>query len=142
MIRRRFYSSYKSPQALITDYDKVEGSNDFGFLKPERDSYKGTPYLPDDVSSWTNGALSDWNGKSKGTGWLPSSRASPVLPGLSRPPTASHSFWLPSGFILKFSYLWDKKIIMLDILHKLKIFFCDYDVEKIVVNFIENHRNN
>nr|UVN07555.1 MAG: protein of unknown function DUF1566 [Bacteriophage sp.] len=102
MIRRRFYSSYKSPvdnggrmkilikatkqprpvcpilltrltlfywgeygtdQTGITNYDKVDGSNDFGFLKPEQDSYKGTPYLPDDVSSWTNGALSDWDGK-------------------------------------------------------------------------------
>jgi len=42
-----------------------------------------------------------------------------------------------------------------DILHKIKIFFCDDDIEKInvrdstvirnneiVVNFIENHRNN
>ena len=44
------------------------------------------------------------------------------------------SFWLPSGFILKFSYLWDKKIIMFrDILHKIKVFFCDDDVEKIHV---------
>jgi len=50
-------------QIGITNYDKVDGSNDFGFLRPERDSYKGTPYLPDDVSSWTNGALSDWDGK-------------------------------------------------------------------------------
>ena len=54
-----------------------------------------------------------------------------ILPGIPRPPTASHSFWLPSGFILKFSYLWDKTIIILDILHKLKIFFCDDDIEKI-----------
>lgn len=43
------------------------------------------------------------------------------------------SFWLPSGFILKISYLWGKTIIMLDIFHKLKIFFCDDDVEKIYV---------
>lgn len=47
---------------------------------------------------------------------------------------ASRYFWLPSGFILKISYLWDKTIIMFrDILHKLKIFFCDDDVEKIYV---------
>lgn len=58
---------------------------------------------------------------------VPKGWASPILP----PP--SRSFWLPSGFILKFSYLWDKTIIMLDILHKLKIFLCDDDVEKIYV---------
>lgn len=66
--------------------------------------------------------------ESKGTSWPPSSRASPALP---LPPC---SFWLPSGFILKFSYLLDKKIIMFrDILHKIKVFFCDDDVEKIHV---------
>jgi hypothetical protein len=60
-----------------------------------------------------------------------------------RPPTASRSFWLPSGFILKFSYLWDKTIIMFrDILHKLKIFFCDDDVEKIYVRDSTVIRNN
>lgn len=51
-------------------------------------------------------------------------------------------FWLPSGFILKISYLWDKTIIMLDILHKLKIFFCDDDVEKIYVRDSTVIRNN
>lgn len=44
-----------------------------------------------------------------------------IPPGLPRPPTASCSFWLPSGFILKFSYLY------------IKVFFCDDDVEKIHV---------
>ena len=64
-------------------------------------------------------------------------RASPALP----PPP--RSFWLPSGFILKFSYLWDKKTIMFrDILHKLKIFFCDDDIEKIYVRDSTVIRNN
>lgn len=58
-----YWGGYGTDQTGITNYDKVDGSNDFGFLKPEQDSYKGTPYLPDDVSSWTNGALSDWDGK-------------------------------------------------------------------------------
>ena len=67
----------------------------------------------------------------------------PILPSIPRPPTASRSFWLPSGFILKFSYLWDKTIIMFrDILHKLKIFFCDDDVEKIYVRDSTVIRNN
>lgn len=63
--------------------------------------------------------FSDHVAESKGKDWLPSFRASPALP----PPP--RSFWLPSGFILKISYLWD--------IHKLKIFFCDDDVEKIYV---------
>ena len=58
-----YWGEYGTDQTGITNYDKVDGSNDFGFLKPEQDSYKGTPYLPDDVSSWTNGALSDRDGK-------------------------------------------------------------------------------
>lgn len=58
-----YWGEYGTDQTGITNYDKVDGSNDFGFLKPEQDSYKGTPYLPDDVSSWTNGALSDWDGE-------------------------------------------------------------------------------
>ena len=80
--------------------------------------------------------FSDHVAKSKETGWLPSFRASPAL---TPPP---RSFWLPSGFILKISYLWDKTIIMLDILHKLKIFFCDDDVEKIYVRDSTVIRNN
>lgn len=66
-----------------------------------------------------------------------------IPPGLPHPPTASRFFWLPSGFILKISYLWDKTIIMFrDILHKLKIFFCDDDVEKIYVMDSTVIRNN
>lgn len=61
-------------------------------------------------------------------------------------PPPSHRlpfFWLPSGFILKISYLWDKTIIMFrDILHKLKIFFCDEDIEKIYVRDSTVIRNN
>ena len=70
-----------------------------------------------------------------------------ILPFSPRPPPAlpppPRSFWLPSGFILKISYLWDKTIIMFrDILHKLKIFFCDDDVEKIYVRDSTVIRNN
>lgn len=66
--------------------------------------------------------FSDHVAESKGKDWLPSFRASPVLP----PPPI----------------LWDKTIIMLDILHKLKIFFCDDDVEKIYVRDSTVIRNN
>lgn len=73
----------------------------------------------------------------------PRERSGPILPGIPRPPTASRSFWLSSGFILKFSYLWDKTIIIFRyIFHKLKIFFCDDDVEKIYVRDSTVIRNN
>lgn len=70
-------------------------------------------------------------------GGTSSFRVSPVLP----PPP--RSFWLPSGFILKISYFWDKTIIMFrDILHNIKVFFCDDDVEKIHVRDSTVIRNN
>lgn len=71
--------------------------------------------------------FSDHVAESKGKDWLPSFRVSPVLP----PPP--RSFWLPSGFILKISCLWDKT---------LKIFFCDDDIEKIYVRDSTVIRNN
>lgn len=39
------------------------GNNIIGYLKPESGSYNGTPNIPENVSSWTSGALSDWEGK-------------------------------------------------------------------------------
>lgn len=216
-------------QPGITNYNKLYESDTSGYLKSELGSYLGTPNLPANITTWTSGALSDWDGKTNsevlkevtegGEGYsyvtigrvlnvfLASSDAKgyndwyiPSCPQLSLiwmnlnsvnnalsaiggqqfntsntywsssersanyawrldfsstiyskimlqnpreraslrpsgpPPSfrASRSFWLPSGFILKISYLWDKTIIMFrDILHKLKIFFCDDDVEKI-----------
>lgn len=57
-----------------------------------------------------------------------------IPPGLPRPPSASRYFWLPSGFILKFSYLRDKTIIMFrDIFHKLRILFRDDDVGRVYI---------
>lgn len=58
--------------------------------------------------------FSDHVAESKGKDWLPSFRASPP-----RPPTASRSFWLPSGFILKFSYLWDSTVIRNNEIHRM-----------------------
>ena len=33
-----YWGEYGTDQTGITNYDKVDGSNDFGFLKPEQDS--------------------------------------------------------------------------------------------------------
>lgn len=59
-----YWGEYGTDQTGITNYDKVDGSNNFGFLKPESGSYKGTPNFSANITAWTSGALSDWNGKS------------------------------------------------------------------------------
>lgn len=59
-----YWGGYGTDQTGITNYDKVDGSNGYGYLKPESGSYKGTPNLSANVTAWTNGALSDWDGKS------------------------------------------------------------------------------
>lgn len=41
----------------------MDGINSFGFLKQESGSYGGTPNISENISSWTSGVLSDWDGK-------------------------------------------------------------------------------
>ena len=58
-----YWGGYGTDQTGITNYDKVDGSNGYGYLKPESGSYNGTPNLSANVTAWTSGALSDWKGK-------------------------------------------------------------------------------
>lgn len=58
-----YWGGYGTDQIGITNYDKVDGINSFGFLKQESGSYNGTPNLSANVTAWTSGALSDWKGK-------------------------------------------------------------------------------
>lgn len=57
------WGGYDTDQTGITNYDKVDGSNDYGYLRQESGSYYGKPNFPSSVTAWTNGALSDWKGK-------------------------------------------------------------------------------
>lgn len=50
-------------QPGITNYNKLYDSDTSGYLKSELGSYLGTPNLPANITDWTNGALSDWDGK-------------------------------------------------------------------------------
>lgn len=50
-------------QPGITNYNKLYESDTSGYLKSELGSYLGTPNLPANITAWTNGALSDWDGK-------------------------------------------------------------------------------
>lgn len=59
-----YWGGYGTDQTGITNYDKVDGSDIRGYLKPESGSYNGTPNLSTNITAWTSGALSDWNGKS------------------------------------------------------------------------------
>jgi hypothetical protein len=58
-----YWGGYGTDQTDITNYDKVDGSNGYGYLKPESGSYNATPNLSANVTAWTSGALSDWKGK-------------------------------------------------------------------------------
>lgn len=58
-----YWGGYGTDQSGITNYTNVDGSNGYGYLKQESGSYSSTPNLSDNISSWTSGALSDWNGK-------------------------------------------------------------------------------
>lgn len=58
-----YWGGYDTNQTGITNYNRVDGSNDSGYLKSESGSYNGTPNLSANVIAWTNGALSDWKGK-------------------------------------------------------------------------------
>lgn len=58
-----YWGGYGTDQTDITNYNKVDGSNGYGYLKPESGSYNATPNLSANVTAWTSGALSDWDGK-------------------------------------------------------------------------------
>lgn len=58
-----YWGEHGTDQIGITNYDKVDGINSFGFLKQESGSYGGTPNISENISSWTSGVLSDWKGK-------------------------------------------------------------------------------
>lgn len=50
-------------QPGITNYNKLYESDTSGYLKSELGSHLGTPNLPANITTWTSGALSDWDGK-------------------------------------------------------------------------------
>lgn len=58
-----YWGGYGTDQTGITNYNKLDESNNDGYLKSEQGSYKGTPYISENIFSWTSGVLSDWDGK-------------------------------------------------------------------------------
>jgi hypothetical protein len=51
-------------QGGIENYRNVDGVNIRGYLKPEQSEYVGTPHISYNISEWTQGCISDWNGRS------------------------------------------------------------------------------
>lgn len=58
-----YWGGYGRDQPGITNYNKVYESDTSGYLKSELGSYLSIPNLPANITDWTNGALSDWDGK-------------------------------------------------------------------------------
>ena len=53
------YYDYNKGDLSLTNYSKVDGTNGYGYL-----GGSSTPQLSQDFTTWTAGALSDFNGKS------------------------------------------------------------------------------
>lgn len=58
-----YWGGYGSDQPGITNYNELDESNTSGYLKSEHGSYIGTPNISANITAWTSGALSDWDGK-------------------------------------------------------------------------------
>lgn len=58
-----YWGGYGSDQPGITNYNELDESNTSGYLKSEHGSYISTPNISANITAWTSGALSDWDGK-------------------------------------------------------------------------------
>lgn len=58
-----YWGGYDTDQPGITNYNKLDESNTSGYLKSEHGSYISTPNISANITAWTSGALSDWDGK-------------------------------------------------------------------------------
>lgn len=83
-----YWGGYDRDQPGITNYNKLYESDTSGYLKSELGLYLGTPNLPANITDWTNGALSDWDGLA-------------LIP--SGPPPPSHRLPVLFGFLLVLS---------------------------------------
>lgn len=62
----KLYWTYNTSDLSLTNYSKVDGTNDYGYLPKPDGTFGGSSsaaHLSDDFTTWTNGALSDFNGK-------------------------------------------------------------------------------
>ena len=60
---KSLYYDYDKGDLSLTNYIQSDGINEYGYLPKPDGSYEKTPKLSDDFTTWTAGALSDFNGK-------------------------------------------------------------------------------
>ena len=58
-----YWGGCGTDQPGITNYNELDESNTSGYLKSEHGSYISTPNISANITAWTSGALSDWDGK-------------------------------------------------------------------------------
>lgn len=57
------YWTNNTSDLSLTNYTKSDGTNGSGYLPKPDGTFGGSTHLSDDFTTWTNGALSDFNGK-------------------------------------------------------------------------------
>ena len=60
---RTLYWNYSDKDLTLNNNSKVDGTNNYGYLPKADGTYQSTPNLSDDYTTWTRGALSDFDGK-------------------------------------------------------------------------------
>lgn len=57
------YWTNNTSDLSLTNYSDADGTNSYGYLPKPDGTFGGSTHLSDDFTTWTNGALSDFNGK-------------------------------------------------------------------------------
>ena len=57
------YWTNNTSDLSLTNYSNADGTNSYGYLPKPDGTFGGSTHLSDDFTTWTNGALSDFNGK-------------------------------------------------------------------------------
>ena len=85
-----YWGGYGTDQTGIPTYNKADASNSYGYLPRANGSYNSTPNLSGDYTTWTSGALSDFNGKAN----------SDVIKTITTNGTSSSKSYAPMGILL------------------------------------------
>ena len=85
-----YWGGYGTDQTGIPTYNKADASNSYGYLPQANGSYSSTPNLSGDYTTWTSGALSDFNGKAN----------SDVIKTITTNGTSSSKSYAPMGILL------------------------------------------
>ena len=85
-----YWDGYGTDQTGIPTYNIADASNSVGYLLQANGSYNSTPNLSGDYTTWTSGALSDFNGKAN----------SDVIKTITTNGTSGSKIYAPMGILL------------------------------------------